>query len=258
MHDIFDTLPDNPTAATTGTDDPDNAATPAVDDYRKAVAKLDTYFNPRRNVDYETYVFRQARQKQGETLDMFQSRLRQLASTCKFTDINREIKAQVVAGCLSTRLRRQALRDPNVTLTDLLDHGRALETSESQAFGIEKQATPEVNQLSLRFARGKSKHHKSRQTTQCYNCGGDYPHKKGRTGCPAYGAECGKCGQPNHYAQYCKSQEGVDTGRKQSDTGNTTPAKPKKAHRRHRRQVNQVDINEAFDSSSDDGYTYLL
>ena len=68
VHDMFDTLPDNPPAATTPTDDPDNAATPAVDDYQKAVAKLDAYFNPRRNVDYETYVLRQARQKQGETL----------------------------------------------------------------------------------------------------------------------------------------------------------------------------------------------
>ena len=193
VHDIFDTLPDNPATATTHTDGPDNPATPAVDNYQKVVAKLDAYFNPSRNTDYETCVFRQARQKQGETLDVFQSQLRQPASTCKFTDIDREIKAQVVAGCLSTRFCRKALCTPNITLTDLLNHRRALETSESQDFRIEKQASPEVNQLSLRSARGKSKHHKSRQTTQCYNCGGDYPHKKGRTSCPAYGAECGKC-----------------------------------------------------------------
>ena len=53
-------------------------------------------------------------------------------------------------------------------------------------------------------------------------------------------------------------KRGGNTSRKQSGTGNTTPGKPKKAHRHHRRQVNQVDINEEFDSSLNDGYIFAV
>ena len=40
-------------------------------DYEKAVEKLTTHFSPWVNVTYEVYNFRQAKQKDGETLDCF-------------------------------------------------------------------------------------------------------------------------------------------------------------------------------------------
>ena len=46
--------------------------------------RLTEHFTPQRNVDYETYLSRQARQQAIETLDQFTTRLRQLVSTCKF------------------------------------------------------------------------------------------------------------------------------------------------------------------------------
>lgn len=59
---------------------------------------------------------------------------RMLAKNSEFTDINREIKAQ---SCTSSRLRRRGLREPDLSLQDLLEHGRTLEFSELQASGIE-------------------------------------------------------------------------------------------------------------------------
>ena len=128
-HEIYDTLqsvpvtdPEQSTSEQQYVSRPPTSA-PARDAYEKSKAPLYCV--------RWTYVFRQARQKQGETLDMFQSRLRQHAVTCDFANLDKEIKAQIVSGCLSTRLRHKAMCDPKVTLSDLLDHGKALQTSES-------------------------------------------------------------------------------------------------------------------------------
>ena len=106
VHEIYDTLPIPTAEPEPASTTEQTSSTPPVtqDAYQKAKTALDEYFMPKKNVDYETYVFRQAWQKPGETLDMFQSRLRQLAATCDFTDVDHEIKAQIVLGCVSTRL----------------------------------------------------------------------------------------------------------------------------------------------------------
>ena len=49
------------------------------EDYATAVQKLDEYFMPKKNVRYERYVFKQARQETGESLDQFVTKLRTLS-----------------------------------------------------------------------------------------------------------------------------------------------------------------------------------
>ena len=56
---IFDTLPDN------GDDD----------DFDTACENLNEYFSPSKNVAFEVYKFRQARQQEHETLDAYYTRL---------------------------------------------------------------------------------------------------------------------------------------------------------------------------------------
>ena len=81
------------------------------DGYKALKQSLANYFEPKKNIDYETFRFRQAKQNEGETVDSFCTRLRQLGATCEFTDLNREIKAQILQGCNSNRLRRRGLRE---------------------------------------------------------------------------------------------------------------------------------------------------
>ena len=116
VDEIFDTLDD------TGDED----------DYKTTVEKLTAYFAPHQNITYEVYNFRQAKQKEEESLDSYHTRLRQLAKTCKFTDTDKEIKEHIILSCSSNSLRRRALRE-DYSLTDLLKIGRALEISETQA-----------------------------------------------------------------------------------------------------------------------------
>ena len=70
VDDIFDTLAD------TGDDD----------NYDKAKKSLTDYFSPKRNVAFEVFQFRKATQAPDETIDTYQTRLRQLAKTCDFHD----------------------------------------------------------------------------------------------------------------------------------------------------------------------------
>jgi hypothetical protein len=119
-YDIFDTLHE------TG------------EDYDTAIEKRSGYFTPKKNIDYEVYVFRQEKQRTGETLDQYATRLRKLASTCEFIDLNKELKSQIILGCVSSRLRRRALRESTLTLGQLLSHGGAMETAEKQATNIEQ------------------------------------------------------------------------------------------------------------------------
>ena len=64
------------------------------DDFDTAVKSLTTYFEPKKNTEYEIYKFRQASQRHDEKLDSYHTRLRHLASTCEFADMDREIKTQ--------------------------------------------------------------------------------------------------------------------------------------------------------------------
>ena len=112
-NEIFDTLPDT----TPGEGE---------DTFEKAVQAL-TNFTPRQNRQYEIYVFRQAKQESNESISAFHTRLTQLAVTCEFADVDREIKTQILQSCSSHKLRTKALENPSYTLTRLLDAGIAME-----------------------------------------------------------------------------------------------------------------------------------
>ncbi|XP_068670524.1 uncharacterized protein [Montipora foliosa] len=107
-------------------------------DYNKAVEKLTAYFSPQVNTTYNGNNFRQAKQKDGETLDSFHTRLRSLANTCDFADPDKEIKEQIIVNCQSNPLRRKAPRE-DLYLAGLMKAGRALELSKVQAKDVENQ-----------------------------------------------------------------------------------------------------------------------
>ena len=73
--------------------------------------------------------------------------LRKLAFTCKFTDVEKELKSTIIQNCQLKRLRRVALNE-DLCLNVLLDKTRLQEASEEQAKGIESiQSADTVNLL---------------------------------------------------------------------------------------------------------------
>ncbi|KAE8601352.1 hypothetical protein XENTR_v10013648 [Xenopus tropicalis] len=82
VYDIYCTLP-----------------TDSTDNYTKCSKALSDYFSPKTNVRYERYKFRIAKQLPQETMDAFVTRLRELAQSCSFTDVDDEITTQVIVSC---------------------------------------------------------------------------------------------------------------------------------------------------------------
>ena len=87
---------------------------------------------------YDVYQFWQAKQGNAEKLDQYYTRLRTLSKRCNFADANFEIMLQIVLYGTSSRLRKEALREPKMTLQDLLATGRQLECSNVEARHIEE------------------------------------------------------------------------------------------------------------------------
>ena len=191
------------------------AATGDAEDYDTAVAALDTYFSPQKHIDYEIFKFHDAKQQPLETIDQFATRLRKLAATCEFNDVDKEVKSAIIQHCVSKRLRRCALLDTEVTLNKLLAKGRAFELSESQATGIEKSlASASISDEVAEAVGPTTTNNRDRQhasfsrqdsSTQpkCRNCGGLWPHNNNI--CPANGKLCLNCGKANHFAKVCCS-----------------------------------------------------
>ena len=106
--------------------------------FNETVKALTEYFQPKKNTSFEVFNFRKATQKAGETIDQFCSRLKKLSIHFEFNDANREVKSQIQLGTKQSSLRRYAFRKPELTLDELLLHGRTLELSESQAKQLKK------------------------------------------------------------------------------------------------------------------------
>ncbi|KAL5014626.1 hypothetical protein ScPMuIL_008896 [Solemya velum] len=193
---------------------------------RTSTTALEKYFIPKRNKEYDVYQFRKAKQKVGENVTTYNTRLRKLAEYCEFADIEAEIKSQIVQSCSSARLRRRALRDGDMTLENLLTLARAFELSDQQAQDIEGSKPEEVNFMKNKSrgrgkTRGKGREKnpegpatsnsqktykpQAQQNKTCYRCGGTFPHKS--KPCPAKGQKCTVCSKIGHFGKMCRSKD---------------------------------------------------
>lgn len=105
---------------------------------------------------FEIHVFGQTKQRDDETLDQFHTHLRHLAKSCEFSDVDKEVKVQLVEYCKFTGVRRKALQE-DVSLDEPLKYGRALETSDRQIAQFENKVIPQRS---------------------CFFCGSHFPIEK--------------------------------------------------------------------------------
>ena len=115
-----------------------NSPTGSQTKYSVTLDALNEHFIPKRNLEYELFMFRSGKQENDETLDQFHTRLLHLSKYCEFVDLNRELKSQVIFGCGSCRVRRKALQEHGLMLNDILTYAHTIETSEQQAVSMEQ------------------------------------------------------------------------------------------------------------------------
>lgn len=180
-------------------------------------AKLTAYFEPQINRRYDVYCFRQAHQEPQETLDQYHARLRALAAPCEFGDnLTFELEEQIINEVTSSRIRKQALRDPTYDLKAMLLDGRGDEISHYQSKEIEAQKPDwRVEEANLLTA--------TQSALKCRNCGrARYPDNV----CPAKGKEYNNCGKLSHFSRICLSKASKPKGKSKA-----RPQEPTKGSR---------------------------
>ena len=179
-------------------------------------------------------------QEQHETIDVFVMRLKKLAATCEFTDIDDVIIDQVIEKTNSHELRKKLLQERGLTLDRVQGIARALEVANLQSNVIEGKpiggtvasGNANVDKISARNvpnvhkSKNKNVHSKGFSNQQkpqvhnngksrykstpqgCYRCGKEGHFAHNRDKCPATGKECNNCGYSGHFASVCRKQKG--------------------------------------------------
>ena len=175
---------------------------PLAETYANIKSAFSSHFEPRINTDFEIYQFRQTRQREGESVDQYATRLRTVAARCSFPNSDAEIKSHIIYSCLDPGLRRRALRDTNLDLQQLLSLARTHEATEQQA----KQMEDGLSMLRLSQTADVNHVHTNSQSSSCPNCGAPPTRQHRWIHAPARGRTCNHCGKINHFAIVCRSR----------------------------------------------------
>ena len=130
--------------------------------------------------------------------------LRSAASNCEFTNVDFEIEQQIVIGGTSRNIRKKSLKDPEYKLKEMLLDGRRKEFSTYQSRDIEASFKEEViEKMSFKGKFDETRVTGNKKFRRCFNCGGEFPHKKT---CPAKGKQCERCHKYNHFSSCCSKR----------------------------------------------------
>ncbi|UYV70039.1 K02A2.6-like, partial [Cordylochernes scorpioides] len=135
------------------------------------------------------------------------------AEDCEFENIKDSlIRDRIVLGCRDTTLREKYLQNPDLTLSLAINQGQAAEASQKQLRNIEKDSIDAIRKNSNERYKPTTSLKNSytskpvranfNKSIRCSKC--NMAHDFGK--CPAYGKECYKCRQPNHFANCCKNR----------------------------------------------------
>lgn len=198
-------------------------------DYVLAVAALSKHFSPKLNVPFERHVFRQLRQEEGESMSAFVAKLRKQAKNCDFKDLDDQLRDQVISNCFSSELRREMLRDADITIQKIEVLAKSFEAVRLQVKAIESKVGDDqglgtseqgLNQISRRTSGTKSGGTKaskpvSNKSAQnkgkrdngphCYRCG-QTDHFQRNPNCPARSVTCSKCHIKGHLPEMCRTK----------------------------------------------------
>jgi hypothetical protein len=173
------------------------------------IDELSKYFEPERNVIFERSVFNSTNQLEGERINEYLNRLRQLASTCEFTPSrvhDEAIRDRLVLGISDKQVRKQLIRNRKLTLNEAIEISRSAELIEAEMRKLDLKDNAEA----VHFAKGTQHNVHDNQRKQhalarCKFCGKSHEWNKSK--CPAYGKTCDKCNGPNHFAIVCRKNQ---------------------------------------------------
>ena len=117
----------------------DNAV-PKVEGYDATVEYLNEHLNPKTNDTFEIYKFQKTIQDSDETVQQFCNHLRSIANRCNFENEDKYIKAQLILGTHSQKLRKFCFTNPTVSLEEVVNRGTLFEKVDKQTGAVEHKS----------------------------------------------------------------------------------------------------------------------
>ena len=140
----------------------------------------------------------------------FITSLKILSNSCEYGPLKDSlIRDRIVCGVSSDTLRRQLLKERELTLHRAIQMCQINETADAHTTQVTQQAhnTQVAEQAEVRVVR----HSSLQKDKSCIYCGRVHPRKKEL--CPAFGKICSACSKPNHFAKVCKTTSRKTSGR---------------------------------------------
>ncbi|XP_039283240.1 uncharacterized protein LOC120351134 [Nilaparvata lugens] len=192
--------------------------------FEESISILEGIFIKKKSEIFTRYLLSIRKQKQGESIDNFFLKLKELSLECNFTAIsateNREehIKEALIAGLYSSEIRQRILESPDMSLHETLNRARAFESAKDQSQCYNKSNPPfelnackDTENASNLIPNQKNTSDSSLSAVSisgqaCFFCGNK---KHSRLFCPAKNEFCKKCGKKGHFARVCNSKSSV-------------------------------------------------
>ena len=137
-------------------------------------------------------------QSETESIEDYICRLKAKSNKCSFSVGTKDehIIFQLIKGIKWSDARRKLISKGNeLTLNDATELAKNYQATLNNTSVFENNTS--VNSV-------RQKQDKTPQRKSCWYCGTFHPPRK----CPAYGKECNKCGQMNHFEKVCKDRKG--------------------------------------------------
>ena len=221
------------------------------DRYAKTIAMLDGQFKVAKNTPFERHVFRQMCPEANEPIDKFVARLRQQARLCEYSDLDDQLRDQLLDKIAQPGLRRKLLEKEDMTLDDALKICRSWEATAHQTAQMSSSATSSATTTTVHAVAHSSQQQRRkwnqprtpphREEPECPNCGFQ-GHMAGDS-CPARGRTCHKCGKKNHFSRKCHSNNRTDSTRAQLQHERIQPRQGR-AHHVTDRDDTRTDSND--------------
>ncbi|KAI5726050.1 hypothetical protein M8J77_023254 [Diaphorina citri] len=174
---------------------------------------------PKNTTCFEQYKFFNRSQEENESFIKFYQDLKTVARNCEFgNQLDTIMKVRIVFGIKDNQVRERLLRNPNLTLQQVVDHCKGAEEAKKKNESIKEKSDPEDVAMLSQKPKFVPKYEynqpklNSQQYIQhnrnigrkygprnCTRCGRVHP----RNQCPAYNKICSICHGRNHFASSC-------------------------------------------------------
>lgn len=185
--------------------------TPESKTFDQLVEIVQNHLEPKRSDIAERHIFRQRRQKPGETLSEYLQCLKHLASTCNFgSTLEENLRDQFVSGLGSETMRSHLFAETALTYKRAVELALALEAAERHAVeaGGSGSRAPGATGAQGAEGAGAAMHRLGAAAgtrpcadTSCWRCGKQHAADR----CRYRQFNCDQCGARGHLKVMCKS-----------------------------------------------------